>query len=55
MILNLKNKSESTDANRKLLELINKYSKITKYKINNRNPLHPYTLTMKNQKEKSRR
>ena len=38
------------DATRKLPELINKYSKVTGYKIH-RNPLHPYMLTMKNQKK----
>jgi len=40
------------DATRKLLELINEYSKATGYKINNINLLHSYTLTMKSQKEK---
>ena len=42
------------DASRKLLELINEYSKVTGYKINI-NSLHPYTLTMKNQKERLRK
>ena len=41
------------DATRKLLELINEYSKVTGYKINNINLLHSYTLTVKSQKEKS--
>ena len=40
------------DATRKLLELINEYSKVTGYKINNINLLHSHTLTMKSQKEK---
>ena len=39
------------DAKRKLLELINEFSKTTGYKIH-RNLLHSYTLTMKDQKEK---
>ena len=38
----------SKDTTRKLLELINEYSKVVKYKIH-RNPLHSYTLTMKKQ------
>ena len=42
------------DRNRILLELINEYRKVTGYKINTQNPLHSYTLTMKNQKEKLR-
>ena len=42
------------DASRKLLELINEYSKIAGYKIN-RNCLHPYTLAMKNQRERLRK
>ena len=39
------------DATRELLELINEYSKVTGYKTH-RNPLHSYTLTIKNKKEK---
>ena len=39
------------DFNRKLLELINDYSKVTGYKFNTQNPLHSYTLTMRKQKE----
>ena len=35
------------DATRKLLELINEYSKVAGYKINSQNPLHSYTLTRK--------
>ena len=43
------------DSTRKLLELINEYSKVAGYKINTRNPLHSYTLTMRKQKEKLRK
>ena len=43
------------DSTRKLLELINEYSKVAGYKINTRNPLHSYTLIMKEQKEKLRK
>ena len=39
------------DFNRKLLELINDYSKVTGYKFNTQNPLNSYTLTMRKQKE----
>ena len=39
---------------RKLLELISELSKVAGYKINNRNHLHFYILTVKNQKEKLR-
>ena len=39
-------------ATRKLLEFINKFSKIAGYKLIHRNPLHFYTITMKVQKEK---
>ena len=49
MILHTKNPE---DATRKLLELIDECSKVSGYKINTQNPLHSYTLTMKNQKEK---
>ena len=49
MILYIENPKDST---RKLLELINEYSKVAGYKINtHRNPLHFYTLTMRKQKE----
>ena len=42
----------SKDATRKLLELINEYSKIAGYKINTqRNPLHSYIPTMRKKKE----
>ena len=43
MILYIENPKDST---RKLLELINEYSKVSGYKIN-RNPLHSYTLIMR--------
>ena len=43
------------DAIRKVLELINKLSKISGYKINTQNPLHSYILTMKSQEEKLRK
>ena len=43
-ILYIENPKYST---RKLLELINEYSKVTGYKINTQNPLHSYTLTMR--------
>ena len=43
------------DATRKLLELINQFGKVAGYKINTRNLLHSYTLTMKDQKEKLRK
>ena len=39
------------DATRKLVELINKFSKVAGYKIY-KNLLHFYTLTMNYQKEK---
>ena len=45
MILYIENPKDST---RKLLELINEYSKVAGYKINtHRNPLHSYTLIMR--------
>ena len=49
MILHTENPK---DATRKLLELIDECSKVAGYKSNTQNPLHYYTLTMKNQKEK---
>ena len=52
MILYIENPKDST---RKLLELINEYSKVAGYKINTQNLLHSYTLTMKKQKEKLRK
>ena len=52
MILYIENPKDST---RKLLELINKYSKIAGYKITHRNLLHSYTPTMRKQKEKLRK
>ena len=48
MILYVENPKYST---RKLLELINEYSKVAGYKINT---LHSYTLTMRKQKESLR-
>ena len=44
MILYIENPKDSTQ---KLLELINKFSKVAKYKINVRNLLYFFTLTMK--------
>ena len=52
MILYIENPKDST---RKLLELINEYSKVAGYKITHRNPLHSYALTMRKQKEKLRK
>ena len=52
MILYIENPKDST---RKLLELINDYSKVAGYKINNRKPLHSYTLIMRKQREKLRK
>ena len=53
MILYIENPKDST---RKLLELINDYSKVTGHKINtHRHPLHSYTLIMRKQKEKLRK
>ena len=52
MILYIENPKDST---RKLLELINEYSKVAGVKLIHRNPLHSYTLTMRKQKQKSRK
>ena len=52
MILYIENPKDTT---RKLLELINEYSKVAGYKIIFRNPLHSYILTMRKQKEKLRK
>ena len=52
MILYIENPKHFT---RKLLELINEYTKVAGYKITHRNPLHFYTLTMRKQKEKLRK
>ena len=53
MILYIENPKDST---RKLLELINEYSKVAGYKINtHRNLLHSYKLTMRKQTEKLRK
>ena len=43
------------DAMRKLLELINEYSKVAGYKINTQKSLAFLYKTMKNQKEKLRK
>ena len=40
------------DATKKLLELINEYTKVAGYKINTQKSLHSYTLTMRKHKEK---
>jgi len=47
MILYIENPKDST---RRLLELINDYSKVAGYKINTTNPLHSYALIMGNRK-----
>ena len=53
MILYIENPKDST---RKLLELINEYSKVSEYKKKtHKNPLHSYKLTMRKQKEKLRK
>ena len=52
MIFYIENPKDST---RKLLELINDYSKVAGYKSTPRNPLHSYTLIMRKQKEKLRK
>ena len=44
MILYIENPKDST---RKLLELINEYSKVAGYKINTQKSLHSYTLVMR--------
>ena len=44
MILYIENPKDTI---RKLLELINEYSKVSGIKLIHRNPLHSYTLTMK--------
>ena len=43
------------DATRKLLELINEFGKVARYKINAQKFLAYYTLMMKNLKEKLRK
>ena len=52
MILYIENPKDST---RKLLELVNDYSKLQDIKSTHRNPLHSYTLIMRKQKEKLRK
>ena len=48
MILYIENPK---DSNRKLLELINEYSKLKDTKLTHRNPLNSYTLTIRKQGE----
>ena len=48
IILYLENPEDTT---RKLLELINEYSKVADIKLTHRNPLHSYTLTTRKQRE----
>ena len=52
MILYVENPKDST---RKLLELINEYSKVAGFKINTQKCLHSYTLTVRKQKKKLRK
>ena len=52
MILYIENPKDFT---RKLLELINEYSKVAVHEINTQKSLHSYTLTMRKQKEKLRK
>ena len=52
MILYIEDPKDST---RKLLELINEYSKVEGYKINTQKSLAFYTLIMRKQKEKLRK
>ena len=44
MLLHIENPKDDT---RKLLDLINEFGKVGRYKFNDRNVLHSYTLTMK--------
>ena len=48
MILYIENPEDTI---RKLLELINEYSKVADIKLTHRNPLHSYTLTTRKQRE----
>ena len=52
MILYIENPKDTA---RKLLELINEYSKVAGYKINTQKSLAFYTLTNRKQKEKLRK
>ena len=52
MILYIENPKGTT---RKLVKLISEYNKVTGYKLIHRSLLHPYTLTMQNQKEELRK
>ena len=38
---------------RKLLDLVNEFGKVVRYKINDRNVLHSYTLTMKKSRKRN--
>ena len=51
MILNIENPK---DATKKLLGIINEFGKVV-YKNNTQNILHSYTVTMNDQKDKSRK
>jgi len=48
MILYIENPK---DATKKLLEFINESGRVVGYKINTQKSMHPYTLTMKDQRE----
>ena len=52
MILYIENPKDST---RKLLDVINEYSKVSGYKINTQKSLHSYTLIMRKKKKKLRK
>ena len=52
MILHLENPK---DATRKLLERINEFNEVARYKLIHRTLLHFYILTTKDQKEKLRK
>ena len=52
MILYIENPKDTT---RKLLELINEYSKLQDIKLTHRNPLHSYIPTIRKQKRKLRK
>ena len=52
MILYKENPKDST---RKVVELINEYSKVSGYKITPINPLYSFTLTIRKQKQKLRK
>ena len=52
MILYIENPKDTT---RKLVKLINEYSKVSGYKINTQKSLHSYIITMRKKKEKLRK